>query len=105
MRKKSSLFCVNDIHHLPNLLDTNVFSPFNRVLAKQLFDLPLDKHLVVFGAIKVIADINKGYHELFNALNLINDPDVEIVIFGCSNQKVFPRFHIIFITLGIWLMI
>lgn len=89
--KKSSLLGGNTILNLPNLIDTDVFSPIDKATAKKLLGLPADKRLVAFGAIKAIADINKGYKELFDTLVLIGDKNVEVVVFGCSQPKNVPE--------------
>lgn len=46
----SSLFGDREVHMIPNALPVARFTPTNRMLARQMLGLPLDRKLVVFGA-------------------------------------------------------
>ncbi|HOL57943.1 MAG TPA: glycosyltransferase family 4 protein [Spirochaetota bacterium] len=82
---KDSLLLKNrKIWNIPNPIDTNVFKPFDKIKARELFGLPLNKKLILFGAIN-LKDKNKGVKELQEALHKIkNINDIELVIFGSS---------------------
>lgn len=84
---ESSLFRNHKIVNLPNPIDTNVFKPFGKKQARELWNLPQSKKLVLFGAISATSDINKGFKELTESLNLLNDENIEFVIFGSSEPK------------------
>ncbi|MFD1601608.1 glycosyltransferase family 4 protein [Flavobacterium artemisiae] len=90
--KESSLLKKHQVVNLANPIDTNVFKPLAKKTARELWNLPLDKKLVLFGAMSATSDINKGYKELVEALLLLNDNDVEFVIFGSSEPKDKPPF-------------
>lgn len=85
--QRSSLLKNKRHVNLPNPIDTNRFKPFNKVKARELWNLPQDKKLILFGAIGVISDPRKGFVELSNALNKLEDKDIEFVIFGSSKPK------------------
>lgn len=91
--KESSLFRDFKIVNLPNPINTNVFKPFDKKLAKELWNLPQNKKLVLFGAISATSDINKGFNELTGALELLKDAeDIEFVIFGSSETREKQKF-------------
>ncbi len=77
---------------LPNLLDTNIFKPYDKQISRKLWNLPDDKKLVLFGAVGATSDINKGFKELSDALNLLEYEDIELVVFGSSEPQNPPNF-------------
>lgn len=85
--KESSLLKKHPVVNLANPIDTNIYKPLAKKTARELWNLPLDKKLVLFGAMSATSDINKGYKELVEALMLLNDDDVEFVIFGSSEPR------------------
>jgi glycosyltransferase involved in cell wall biosynthesis len=87
--KESSLFKNHKIIKLPNPIDTNVFKPFNKQLARELWNLPTDKKLVLFGAISATVDINKGFKQLTESLSFLNETEnIELIIFGSGKPMV-----------------
>ncbi|NLO17471.1 MAG: glycosyltransferase, partial [Arcobacter butzleri] len=72
--------------NLPNPIDTNTFKPFDKESSRELWSLPKDKKLVLFGAMGATSDPRKGFKELSKALSLINT-DVEFVVFGSSKPQ------------------
>ncbi len=76
------------IEQLPTGLDTTEFKPIEKSVARDIFNLPQDKKLVIFGAMNATSDTRKGYNYLRDALNLIPEirekKDVEVIIFGGS---------------------
>ena len=70
---------------LPNLIDTKKFNSFNKQSARDLWMLPQDKKLILFGALSSTTDSRKGFKELCQALKKIkNINNVECVVFGGS---------------------
>ena len=84
--KESRLFADARVETLPNPLDTDIYFPVDRNTARNLFCLPLDRRLVLFGALNSTSDINKGFRELCLALDLLKT-DADLVIFGASSPK------------------
>lgn len=72
---------------LPNPLNTQIFKPQNRRVSRELWNLPHDKKLILFGANSPISDINKGFKELSEALRLIGTTDIEFVVLGSSEPE------------------
>jgi len=82
--KNSTLLKGVKIFTIPNMIDTNVFKPFDKIKARELFGLPINKKLILFGAMSN-TDKRKGLKELKEALYKIkNINDIELVIFGSS---------------------
>jgi len=77
---------------LPNLIDTSIYKPFSKNHARELWNLPKDKKLVLFGANSAISDRNKGFKELSEALYKFKYEDVELVVFGSSTPKESQSF-------------
>ncbi|MDP3587813.1 MAG: glycosyltransferase family 4 protein [Sulfuricurvum sp.] len=90
--KNSSLFRDTNVVNLPNPIDTNVFKPFDKDKSRELWRLPKDKKLVLFGAMGATSDPRKGFEELSEALRKLEDKNVEFVIFGSSEPKVSQNF-------------
>jgi len=85
--RESSLFRHTDVLNLPNPLNTEVYAPVDRLQARELCNLPVNKKLVLFGAVNATSDINKGFNQLSKALSLLERDDVELVVFGSSQSK------------------
>ena len=93
--KKSSLFKNHQIIKLPNPIDTSVFKPFNKKLARELWNLPSDKKLILFGAMSATVDINKGFKELSESLTLLKNTDnIEFVVFGSGEPRIKEVFKV-----------
>lgn len=88
---QSSLFHAHQVVCLPNPINTQAFSPFNKTQARALLNLPQDKKLIAFGAMSATSDINKGFKQLTEALSLISQ-DYELVVFGSSEPQFPPNF-------------
>lgn len=84
--KNSTLLKDKKHINLPNPIDTTIFKPFDKEKSRELWNLPKDKKLVLFGAM-TIGDINKGFNKLSDALHKIKDEEIELVIFGSSEPK------------------
>ncbi|MCY7334535.1 MAG: glycosyltransferase family 4 protein [Pseudanabaena sp. CAN_BIN31] len=93
--KKSSLFQNLRIEVIPYGLDAQVYKPIDQAIARNLLNLPLDKKLVLFGAINSTGDRRKGFHLLEPALQELSEDkkleNVEVVIFGASRPSEVPN--------------
>ena len=85
--ESSSLFRNNPVVNLPNLIDTQTFAPFDQSEARQLFNLPAGKKLILFGAMGATSDPRKGFKELAQALDHLL-ADYELVVFGSSEPQI-----------------
>ncbi|MDO4764139.1 MAG: glycosyltransferase family 4 protein [Flavobacteriaceae bacterium] len=85
--RKSSLLRSKRHIHLPNILDTKIFKPINKQIARSLWNIPKDKEIIIFGAISATSDPNKGYDLLKEAIKCLQIENLEIIIFGSSTPK------------------
>ncbi len=90
---KSTLLRDKKVVNLPNPIDTNTFKPFDKDKARELWNLPCDKKIVLFGAMGATSDINKGFKELSKALQMLDkNLNIEFVVFGSSQPQNAPDF-------------
>lgn len=87
--KDSTLFQDKKIVNLPNPIDSKVFQAFDKLKARELWGLPKNKKLVLFGAMGATSDPRKGFNELSQAFKNIDRDDIEFVVFGAS-QPLSP---------------
>ncbi|MBY7796585.1 glycosyltransferase [Vibrio fluvialis] len=87
----SELFSENVTTVIPNTLNTDVYKPLDRSFCRQVLRLPLDKKIILFGAMGGGKDFNKGYDLLLDSLNKlvvdIEKDNVICVIFGQSQPQ------------------
>jgi glycosyltransferase involved in cell wall biosynthesis len=69
--RSSALLESYPIDVIPNGLDTARFRPIPRSAARDSWQLPLDRDIVVYGAVHATRDSRKGFSELVAALRLI----------------------------------
>ena len=86
--KSSSLLKDKNHIQLHNPIDTTAFAPFNKIEARRLFNLPIDKKLILFGAMNATSDPNKGFEHIFSALQAFSLENTELVIFGSSQPNI-----------------
>lgn len=91
--KKSALLKNQIIANLPNPINIKEFYNFDTKKARIQLGLPLDKKLILFGAVGAESDPRKGFVFLKKALNVINI-DAELVIFGSNNKTNYYNFKI-----------
>ena len=74
---------------IPNCVDTDIFKPMDRGLARAILNLDADKRYIMFGATASTSDLRKGFHLLQPALQgLAAVPgiasDTELLVFGAQ---------------------
>ena len=89
---KSTLLKDKKHINLPNPIDTEIFKPFSKEQARILWNLPKGKKIVLFGAMGATSDPRKGFKQLRDALRVLNDKSVELVVFGSSAPKERENF-------------
>ncbi len=90
--QKSKLLRDKKNVNLPNPIDTDIFKPFSEKNSRELWKLPKDKKLILFGALEATSDTRKGFDVLSQALSILKIEDVEFVVFGISKPKKPPKF-------------
>ncbi len=78
---------------ISNPIDTNIYKPFDKYKARELWNLPQQKKLILFGAISATSDPRKGFMELSVALQLLDKKlNIEFIVFGSSQPTNAPDF-------------
>lgn len=76
------------IEVIPNGIDPSQFKRLDKGSARQAFNLPLDKKLILFGAVGGTEDPRKGFAYLWDALRLLPEKsDIELVVFGAAQAE------------------
>lgn len=82
----SSLFQDRRVEVIPNSLDTQIYKPLQRQIARERLNLPQDKHFILFGAMYANTDRRKGFHLLQPALQSLSQSGwrsrIELIVFG-----------------------
>jgi glycosyltransferase involved in cell wall biosynthesis len=90
----SSLFQERRIEVIPNGLDTTRYKPMSRQMARELFNLPQDKQLVLFVAMNGTSNPIKGFHLLQPTLQNLSQSGwqdrIELVVLGSSQPSELP---------------
>jgi len=90
--QQSSLFKNVPVINLPNPINTVIFSPMDKLIARDLFNLPQNKKLVLFGAMDATSDPRKGFEQLSIALDGVDAENTELVVFGSGEPQIPQRF-------------
>lgn len=96
--RSSSLFKNRRIEVIHNGLDEKLFKPMPKKVVREILGLPLNKKIILFGALGAVADKRKGYAYLKPALEELASggraEDTELVVFGSSEPEDPPRFAV-----------
>lgn len=88
--RNSIVFAGSRIEVIPNGLDLTVYKPVDQSMARSLFSLPRDKHIVLFGAVSPTGERRKGYRLLVEALDQLARTypidQICVVMFGQSDD-------------------
>lgn len=97
--KKSTLFKKRDIVTLPNCIDSKLFAPIDKNIVRDIFNIPKDKKVILFGAMNSLGDPRKGAKELFEAINMLELENTIFVVAGSSTPKevLKLKYHVYFI--------
>lgn len=91
--KKSSLFAKSPIHTIPNTLNTSVFAPSDKVLAREKLGLSANAFLILSGFMPSANDKHKGADLLVEALRIFGQSnEAELVVFGNRAAGDLPDF-------------
>jgi glycosyltransferase involved in cell wall biosynthesis len=89
--KESSLFINKKVKVIPNGIDTNIYKPIDKMAARKILNLSLEKKYILFGAMGATSDPRKGFKYLNEALQVLKTKidlnDVELMIFGSSGNQ------------------
>ena len=93
--RNSSLFYNKRIEVIHNALDESIFKPVPKAVARQVFNLPRDRKIILFGAFNAIHNPVKGFDYLQQALQKLALTDLAstamLVIFGSGTPQNPPN--------------
>jgi glycosyltransferase involved in cell wall biosynthesis len=89
--RSSTLLRQHNVRVIPNGLDLNRYRPLDQALAREVFDLPKDRKLILFGAHNT-NDPRKGFAHLHEAIQrLPPDQPYSMVTFGTGDTGSTDR--------------
>lgn len=97
----SNLIEGNMITNIPNPIDTERFLPGDKIAARTALNLPLNKKILLFGAL-IASDKRKGIDYLIEVTHLLKDlkEEVELVFCGEIKEKLSSTFGLKSHSLG-----
>ena len=84
--KRSALLGNFPITVIPNCIDTDLYQPMDKTDARMVLGLENDKKYLLFGAMHVMKDANKGFAYLKKALKQIKGTDAELLVYGTNED-------------------
>lgn len=86
--ENSPLCAGHNVIHLPNLIDTNLFSPIEMNIAKKILGLDIEKKYILFGADGATSDPRKGFQQLTESLqSFLDEKNIEFLVFGSEKPE------------------
>ena len=86
MAIKSPLTLRHDVNSIPNPIDTGVYRPLNKSEIRLKLDLPTDKKIILFAAVKA-SDKRKGMDYLIEASSLLKNHSKNILFLIAGNRS------------------
>lgn len=85
--RESTLLKNEQVVRIPNPLPFDLFYPIDKQEARKKLQLPVDKKIITFGALKSTDDPNKGFSYLKDALKYLDSEQYIAVIFGNNHRS------------------
>ncbi len=88
--EESALLKEKSVVAIQNCLDTTVYKPLSKEKIRKKLKLPLNKKIILFGAMSSTSDKRKGFDYLQKALKILSEKmkneDICLVVFGNSDD-------------------
>lgn len=103
----TGIFDKKRIKTINNGLDTSLFRPISKVMARKYLKLPMNKKVILFGAYKANSDKRKGKTYLVDAFKKIikkcykNKEKISLITFGYKGKGFFVEEGVEIINFGI----
>lgn len=91
--RESALLGEKRIINLPNPIDTDLFKPMDKMVAKKILGLSTGKKHIIFGAVNAAQNPRKGFRELSASLDKLDIQNVELGIFGSDQSSANSEFQ------------
>ena len=92
----------NEFYVVPHSLPLDIFKPYSKKHAREIFNLPRSEKIILFGAFNPLKDDRKGWEYLEPVLHKIFDKfkDISGVVFGNSENEKIVGFENRIISVG-----
>ncbi|AEE53261.1 glycosyltransferase [Haliscomenobacter hydrossis] len=88
--QQSGLTQNKPVFHIPNVLDRNIYKPFDKKTAKEILNIPQNEQVILFGATSV-KNPYKGWEYVTSALKILyeqrQNENITVLIFGNGNNQ------------------
>ncbi len=82
----SPLTVGHNLTSIPNPIDIDIYSPTNKITTKKKLNLPIDKKIILFAAVKA-SDERKGFKHLIEAARLMEKHYEELLFVIAGNRS------------------
>lgn len=97
--QKSTVFANHNPITILNNVDTDVFSPVDKELARQVLSIKTNKKVILLGATNV-SDFYKGFGKAIESLNYLDKAQFALCVFGRSDQRLLDEAGFEYYRLG-----
>jgi glycosyltransferase involved in cell wall biosynthesis len=82
--ESSTLMSGWPVRVIPNPIDTEAWTPVDKAVAREILDLPMDRPLILFGAVGGTKDPRKGFDLFMDSIPAIREriPSAHFIVFG-----------------------
>jgi glycosyltransferase involved in cell wall biosynthesis len=91
--KRSILLKKQSISIIPNPIDTKLYCPTEKNIARKLLGLSSHKKIILFAASSATSDLNKGFHNLHAAINKLKLDNILLVVMGGHKPQKNQNFN------------
>jgi glycosyltransferase involved in cell wall biosynthesis len=102
---KTELTKGKKIHIIQNTIDHSIYMPVRKEIARELLELPVEKKIILFGAMASTTDTRKGYSLLDGAIKFLSEnysSDYALVVFGADKQPPAQKYGFDIFNLGVF---
>ena len=99
---RQSMLATFDVRHIPHGIDTEIYQPIDKDLARSILGIPQDKKILIFGAETMKRPL-KGADLLIMALKRLPDAlkqELVLLVFGNATDGIINETGILSIQLG-----
>ncbi len=97
--KKSTVFANQNPITILNNIDTNVFSPLDKGIAREVLSIKTNKKVILLGATNVL-DFYKGFGKAIESLSYLDKTQFALCVFGRSDQRLLDETGFEYYKLG-----
>ena len=85
--QRSNMVPTEYVHCLPNPINTSLFSPVNKEVARAEIGINSSQQIILFGAMDAFSEARKGFQYLEQALGCVNQSNILLITFGAGENQ------------------